>query len=73
MKNTQNNIRYFVFLFRYIDDVLLLNISKNTNSIGTIDVQSVIFGNSIKNENENRLVFETVSKYIARTIFFIKQ
>jgi hypothetical protein len=70
MKNTQNNIRYFVFLFRYIDDVLLLNISKNTNSIGTIDVQSLIFGNSIKNENENRLVFETVSKYIARTIFF---
>ena len=67
MKNTQNNIRYFVFLFRYIDDVLLLNNSKNTNSIGTIDVQSLIFGNSIKNENENRLVFETVSKYIART------
>jgi hypothetical protein len=33
----------------------------------TIDVQSLIFGNSIKNENENRLVFETVSKYIART------
>jgi hypothetical protein len=33
----------------------------------TIDVQSLIFGNSLKNENENRLVFETVSKYIART------
>jgi hypothetical protein len=31
------------------------------------DVQSLIFGNSLKNENENRSVFETVSKYIART------
>ena len=36
-------------------------------TLGTIDVQSLIFGNSLKNENENRLVFETVSKYIART------
>ena len=33
----------------------------------TIDVQSLIFGNSLKNENENKLVFETVSKYIVRT------
>jgi hypothetical protein len=30
-------------------------------TLGTIDVQSLIFGNSLKNENENRLVFETVS------------
>ena len=36
-------------------------------TLGTINVQSLIFGNSLKNENENRLVFETVSKYIART------
>ena len=36
-------------------------------TLGTIDVQSLIFGNSIENENENRLVFETVSKYIIRT------
>jgi hypothetical protein len=32
-----------------------------------MDVQSLIFGNSINNENENRSVFETVSKYNART------
>jgi hypothetical protein len=48
------------------------NISKDykdetIQTIGTIDVQSLIFGNSINNENENRSVFETVSKYIART------
>jgi hypothetical protein len=36
-------------------------------TLGSINVQSLIFGNSLKNENENRLVFETVSKYIART------
>jgi hypothetical protein len=39
-------------------------------TLGTIDVQSLIFGNSLKNENENRLVFETVSKYIARAKLF---
>ena len=37
--------------------------NETIQTLGTIDVQSLIFGNSIKNENENRLVFETVSKY----------
>ena len=41
--------------------------NETIQTLGTIDVQSLIFGNSLKNENENRLVFETVSKYIART------
>ena len=41
--------------------------NETIQTLGTIYVQSLIFGNSIKSENENRLVFETVSKYIART------
>ena len=41
--------------------------NETIQTLPTIDVQSLIFGNSLKNENENRLVFETVSKYIART------
>jgi hypothetical protein len=41
--------------------------SETIQTLGTIDVQSLIFGNSITNENENRLVFETVSMYIGRT------
>jgi hypothetical protein len=41
--------------------------NETIQTLGTIDVQSLIFGNIIKNENEDRLVFETVSKYIART------
>jgi hypothetical protein len=32
-------------------------------TLGTIDVQSLIFGYSLKNENENRLVFETAVTY----------
>jgi len=40
--------------------------NETIQTLGTIDVQSLIFGSSLKNENENRLVFETVSKYIAR-------
>jgi hypothetical protein len=41
--------------------------NETIQTLGSIDVQFLIFGNSLKNENENRLVFETVSKYIART------
>jgi hypothetical protein len=41
--------------------------NETIQTLGTIDVQSLIFGNSLKNENENKLVFETVSKYIVRT------
>jgi hypothetical protein len=36
--------------------------NETIQTLGTIDVQSLIFGNSMKNENENRLVFETVLK-----------
>jgi hypothetical protein len=41
--------------------------NETMQTLCNIDVQSLIFGNSLKNENENRLVFETVSKYIVRT------
>ena len=41
--------------------------NETIQTLDTIYVQSLIFGNNIKSENENRLVFETVSKYIART------
>ena len=34
--------------------------NETIQTLGYIDVQSLIFGNSIKNENENRLVFETI-------------
>jgi hypothetical protein len=44
--------------------------NETMQTLGTIDVQSLIFGNSLKNENENRLVFETVLKYIARAKLF---
>ena len=44
--------------------------NETIHTLGTIDVQSLIFGNSIKNENENILVFETMSKYIGRTYRF---
>ena len=36
--------------------------NETIHTLGTIDVQSLIVGNSIKNENENILVFETLSK-----------
>ena len=45
----------------------IFNRNETIQTLGTIDVQSLIFGHSLKNENENRLVFDTVSKYIART------
>jgi len=41
--------------------------NETIQTMGTIDVQSLIFASSLKNENENRLVFETVSKHVART------
>ena len=44
--------------------------NETIQSLGNIDVQSLIFGNSLKNENENRLVFEAVSNYIVRTKLF---
>jgi hypothetical protein len=37
------------------------------NRLSNVCKSSLIFGNSITNENENRLVFETVSMYIGRT------
>jgi hypothetical protein len=42
-------------------------ISKSYKDGAVTYYPNLIFGNSLKNENENRLVFETVSKYIART------
>ena len=46
------------YLLHYPNYIFIRN--ETIHTLGTIDVQSLIFGNSIKNENENRLVFETV-------------
>jgi hypothetical protein len=60
-------------LLVYMDNVIIKEVETHKHLVltisedGTIDVESLIFGNSLKNENENRSVFETVSKYIART------
>ena len=46
-----------------------LKFIRNETIHGTIDAQSLYLQQQ-QNENENRLVFETVSKYIARTKWF---